>query len=111
MTEPEPDQNTDQTTDQTTEWLAASARELGLEDAVESVQGLDAAETLARSVGEHVDPAVAASTVFLLGVAAGRAADPAVAAHDFVDKLDALARSWGADTDRSPQADEQVRRG
>ncbi len=98
-------------TDQITEWLAASGRELGLEDAAESAHGIDAADRLAALVAEHVDPAAAASTAFLVGVAAGRAADPAVAAHDFVEKLDALARSWNADTDRAAQPNDETRRG
>lgn len=106
-----PDQKFYQGSDQVTEWPAASGRELGLVDATERVQGLDAAETLAAVVGEHVDPAVAAKTVFLLGVAAGRASDRAVAAHDFVDKLDALGRSWNADTDLSAQPNDQAGRG
>ncbi len=101
----------DRVSDEVTEWLAASARELGLEDATESAQGLDAAEVLAGLVGEHVDAAAVASSVFLLGVAAGRASDPAVAAHDFVEKLDALARGWNADTDRSAAPNDQSRRG
>lgn len=101
----------DRTTDRIAEWLAASGRELGLEDAAESAQGLDAADALAAAVGEHVGAEAVAATVFLLGTAAGRASDPAVAAHDFVEKLDALARSWNADTDRAAQPNDQSRRG
>ncbi|MEJ3653234.1 DUF6457 domain-containing protein [Actinomycetes bacterium KLBMP 9759] len=76
------------------EWLVAAGRELGLENATMSPQGLDSADILADLVSRHVDPDAAAPTVFLLGMAAGRALDPAVAAHDHVEKLTALARSW-----------------
>jgi hypothetical protein len=87
--------------DHVQEWLTAARRELGLEDAAEGEQGLGAAEALAALVHEKVGPAAAPSTVFLVGVAAGRAADPAVAARDFTEKLSTLARSWNADSERS----------
>lgn len=97
--------------DQVTEWLDAARRELGLEDAVASTRGLDAAGALAELVGDQVDPVGIAPSVFLLGVAAGRAADPGIAAHDFVEKLGALARSWNADTERSATPHDPSRRG
>jgi hypothetical protein len=57
-----------------------------------------------------VEAAAAPSTVFLVGVAAGRAADPAVAARDFTEKLSALARSWNADSERSATPNDQDQR-
>ncbi|MBW0117219.1 DUF6457 domain-containing protein [Pseudonocardia abyssalis] len=94
----------------TDEWLTAARTELGLEDAAEGAQGLDAAAELDALVRDNVDGSVAASTVFLLGLAAGRSADPAVAAHDFTEKLSALARSFDADTDRAEAPNDQARR-
>jgi hypothetical protein len=96
--------------DHVQEWLSAARRELGLEDAAEGEQGLDAAEALAAIVHEKVEAAAAPSTVFLVGVAAGRAADPAVAARDFTEKLSALARSWNADSERSATPNDQDQR-
>lgn len=100
-------------TDSTREWLVAARAELGLEESAEGDQGLDAARDLAELVADNVDgsgTSVATSTVFLLGVAAGRASDPGVAAHDFTEKLAALAKSWNADTDRGEAPNDQARR-
>lgn len=104
---------TSETTDSGQEWLLAARGELGLEEAAEGDQGLNAAQKLAELVADNVDgsgTSVATSTVFLLGIAAGRAADPAVAAHDFTEKLAALAKSWNADTDRGEAPNDQARR-
>lgn len=94
----------------TTEWLTAARTELGLEEAAEGRHGLAAAAELDALVREHVDGSVAPSTVFLLGLAAGRSAEPAVAAHDFTEKLAALARSYDADTDRAEAPNDQAQR-
>jgi hypothetical protein len=95
----------------TDEWLVAVQHELGLEGATVARPGLDAATGLAELVGGAVGLSVAPATVFLLGLAAGRAADPSVAAHDFTDKLGALARSWDADAGRGEAPNDQSRRG
>jgi hypothetical protein len=95
----------------TDQWLAAARHELGLEEATGSSAGLDAATELSSLVSGTVGPSVAPATVFLLGLAAGRAAEPSVAARDFTEKLGALARSWNADTDRAEAPNDQDRRG
>ncbi|GAA2553463.1 DUF6457 domain-containing protein [Pseudonocardia hydrocarbonoxydans] len=99
-----------ETETRTAEWLTAARTELGLEDAAEGQQALDAAAELDALVRTNVDGAVAAQTVFLLGLAAGRSAEPAVAAHDFTEKLSALARSYDADTDRAVAPNDQAQR-
>ncbi len=99
------------TTERTDEWLSAARHELGLEDATDGRQALEAVDRLDALVEEQVDHSVAASTVFLLGVAAGRSADPAVTANDFTEKLGALARSWNADTERGEAPNDQQQRG
>jgi hypothetical protein len=50
-------------------------------------------------------------TAFLVGVAAGRADDPAVAARDHAGKFSKLAEGWRADEERGKAANEQPRRG
>jgi len=82
-------------------WLSAVERELGLHGSVESGHGLDAAQSLAELVTERVGADAAGRTVFLIGAAAGRAEEPPVAAHDYTEKIAALARSWNADEQRA----------
>lgn len=67
------------------EWNIAVARELGLESTP--------------------------MTAFLVGVAVGRADDPAVAARDYVEKLSHLADGWDADEERGEPANDQPARG
>jgi hypothetical protein len=43
-------------------------------------------------------------------VAAGRAADPAVAARDYAQKISALADGWGSDSERGAAANDESRR-
>lgn len=98
------------TTDVVREWLAAVERELGLHDTTDSDQGLDAVHDVAGLVGERVDASAAARTAFLIGAAAGRAEEPPVAAHDFAEKVTALARSWNADSERAVPPNDQANR-
>ena len=87
-------------------WLTAVGQELGLELDTDQ-QEFTALDELAEHVAANVDPALAARTLFLVGVASGRAADPSVAGHDFAGKLTALARGWNADTERAEPANDQ----
>jgi hypothetical protein len=49
-------------------------------------------------------------TAFLVGVAAGRADDPAVAARDYAQKIRNLAKGWDSDSERGVPANDQSRR-
>jgi len=94
------------TEDRVVAWRTAVEQELGLDVDTET-QTLDALDELARQIGQDVDPELAPRTLFLVGVAAGRAADPSAAAHDFAGKPAALARGWQADTERAEPANDQ----
>ncbi|MDT7551587.1 MAG: hypothetical protein QOI16_123 [Pseudonocardiales bacterium] len=91
------------------EWTTAVARELGLESSV----GGSNAETITRltsHVIDGVDPVAAPMTAFLVGVAAGRADDLSVAAHDYVDTVGHLADGWNSDEERAEPANDQSAR-
>ena len=49
-------------------------------------------------------------TAFLVGVAAGRADDPTVAARDYAGKISKLAEGWASDDERGEPANDQSRR-
>jgi hypothetical protein len=49
-------------------------------------------------------------TAFLIGVAVGRADDPAVAARDYVQKVAHLADGWASDEERAEPANDQSAR-
>lgn len=93
------------------EWVTAVSRELGLEDAVESEGTVDMVLDLTSDVAHGVSRPGAPVTAFLIGVAAGRADDPAVAARDYAGKISKLAQGWGADTERAEPANDQEQRG
>jgi hypothetical protein len=64
------------------EWITAVSRELGLEGQVDAQRSVDAVLDLTSDVAHGVSRPAAPVTAFLVGVAAGRAADPQVAAAD-----------------------------
>jgi hypothetical protein len=92
------------------EWVAAVARELGLEDALDSAATIDLVLDLTSNVAHGVSRPGAPVTAFLIGVAAGRADDPAVAARDYAGKISKLAEGWGADEERGAAANDQSQR-
>lgn len=92
------------------EWTTAVARELGLEDAVEAAPTVDMVLDLTSNVAHGVSRPAAPVTAFLIGVAAGRADDPAVAARDYAQKISRLAEGWDADTERAVPANDQSQR-
>lgn len=77
------------------EWVTAVSRELGLEGALEGVGLVDAVLDMTSDVAHGVSRPGAPVTAFLIGVAAGRAEDPTVAARDYAAKISRLADGWG----------------
>jgi hypothetical protein len=78
-----------------TEWVAAVARELGIEDVLEGQGLVDMVLDLTSDVAHGVSRPGAPVTAFLVGVAVGRASDPAVAARHHARKISDLAATWG----------------
>ena len=93
------------------EWLVAVERELGLEGAVDSEQGFDSIDDLSGRVDQQVSAVAARRTAFLVGIAAGRAEEPAVAAGDFARKLGAMAQGWDVEAERGVPSNDQNQRG
>jgi len=91
-------------------WVTAVVRELGIEGALEREGIVDLVLDLASDVAHGVSRPGAPVTAFLVGVAAGRADDPAVAARDFAEKIGRLADGWDADSARGAPAGDQSRR-
>lgn len=79
------------------DWVTAVSRELGLEGALESVGLVDTVLDLTSDVAHGVSRPGAPVTAFLIGVAAGRAEDPTVAARDYAEKISRLAAGWAGD--------------
>ena len=92
------------------EWVTAVVRELGLEGSLDSSGAVDMVLDLTSDVAHGVSRPGAPVTAFLVGVAAGRADDPAVAARDYAQKISALADGWGSDAERGTPANDQSRR-
>ncbi len=79
------------------EWVAAVVEELGIEASVGG-EVVDMVLDLTSDVAHGVSRPGAPVTAFLVGLAAGRAEDPAAAAPDYARKISALADGWGART-------------
>lgn len=92
------------------EWVTAVALELGLEGSLDSLGTVDMVLNMTSDVAHGVSRPAAPVTAFLIGVAAGRADDPAVAARDYAGKIGKLAEGWGADEERGVPANDQSRR-
>ena len=91
-------------------WIDAVGRELAFEEAVDSAAAVDTVLKLASDVAHNVSRPAAPVTAFLVGVAAGRADDPGVAARDYAHRIARLAQGWNAGEDRGVAATEQSRR-
>jgi hypothetical protein len=91
-------------------WVTAVAQELGLEGAVETDTVVDLVLDLTSDVAHGVSRPAAPVTAFLIGVAAGRADDPVVAARDYAQIATRLAQGWEADTERAEPANDQSQR-
>ncbi|MCX6465226.1 MAG: DUF6457 domain-containing protein [Pseudonocardiales bacterium] len=94
-----------------TEWITAVSQELGLENALEQPGTVDMVLDLTSDVAHGVSRPGAPVTAFLIGVAAGRADDPAVAARDYAEKIGNLAKGWDSDSERGVPANDQSQRG
>lgn len=94
-----------------TEWVTAVSQELGLENAVEGPGTVDMVLDLTSEVAHNVSRPGAPVTAFLIGVAAGRAEDPQVAARDYAEKIGNLAKGWRSDSERGVPAGDQEQRG
>lgn len=79
------------------EWVAAVSRELGLGAGLDSAGLVDMVLDLTSDVAHGVSRPGAPVTAFLIGVAAGRAEDPAAAARDHAARISALAAGWPRD--------------
>lgn len=90
-------------------WVDAVAQELGL-GAVGGASVVDLVLDLTSDVAHGVDRPAAPVTAFLVGLAAGRADDPAVAARDYAQKISALASGWSSSEQRGVPANDQARR-
>ena len=93
------------------EWVTAVTRERGLEETLDSLGVVDLVLDMTSDVAHGVSRPGAPVTAFLLGVAVGRADDPAVAARDYAGKIGKLAEGWDADDERGEPANDQSRRG
>lgn len=70
------------------DWMAAACDELGIAGAIDPGDIADAVLDLARAVAHAVERPAAPLTTFLLGVAAGRTAEPGQAALAFAAALE-----------------------
>lgn len=92
------------------EWITAVTRELGLPE-LDGPGTVDLVLDLTADVAHGVDRPSAPVTAFLIGVAAGRADDPSVAARDYAGKISKLAEGWNSADERGAPANDQSARG
>jgi uncharacterized protein DUF6457 len=76
------------------QWTDAVCAELGITDVVDRENVVPLVLALARDVAHGVARPAAPLTAFLLGVAAGRAADPQAASATLAARIERLAESW-----------------
>ncbi len=77
-------------------WAKAVGRELGLGALIGDRATIDVVLGLARDVAHGVARPAAPLTAYLLGLAAGQAADPRAATGELADRIGRMARSWPA---------------
>lgn len=75
-------------------WVAAVAKELGIEDVVDAGAQVDLVLDLTSDVAHGVSRPGAPVTAFLVGLAAGRADAPAEAAREYAQRISRLADGW-----------------
>jgi hypothetical protein len=93
------------------EWTAAVCRELGLPESTDTDGVTKLVLDVTGDVAHGVARPAAPVTAFLIGLAAGRADDPVVAARDFAEQVSGLAKSWKAPGERGEPAGDQEARG
>ncbi|HEY0815674.1 MAG TPA: DUF6457 domain-containing protein [Pseudonocardia sp.] len=76
------------------EWVTAIARMLGIEGLVDDAELIDVVLDLTADVAHGVSRPAAPVTAFLVGLAMGRAADPAAALRAHTAAVSALAATW-----------------
>jgi len=86
------------------EWTAAVCRELGLPESMDTEGATKLVLDVTGDVAHGVARPAAPVTAFLIGLAAGRAEDPVVAARDYAEQITGMAASWAADQERGEQA-------
>jgi len=91
-------------------WVTAVAQELGLADEAGSGSLVDTVLDLTSGVAHPVSRPAAPVTAFLVGLAAGRQAAPAVAAPGYAQKISALAEGWDAEGERGVPSNDQESR-
>ncbi len=74
------------------EWTAAVCAELGLDPGIDRTRLLD----LTRDVAHGVARPAAPLTAYLVGLAAGRSADPQAATAAAIEQVEALVAGWPA---------------
>ncbi len=79
-----------------TDWITAVTTELGLGDSLDGRDLIDMVLDMTADVAHGVSRPGAPVTAFLIGVAAGRAADPGSAARVYAKKISLLADGWPA---------------
>jgi hypothetical protein len=79
------------------EFTAQVTDALGIDDAVEREAATQAVLDLARDVAHGVTRPAAPVVAYLVGVAAGRAEDPAAALPDLARRVSDLAAQWEGD--------------
>lgn len=93
------------------EWTAAVCRQLGLPESTDTDGATKLVLDVTGDVAHNVARPAAPVTAFLIGLAAGRADDPVVAARDFAEQVSGLAKSWKAEGERGEPAGDQQARG
>lgn len=93
------------------EWTEAVCRQLGLPEAMDTDGATKLVLDVTGDVAHGVARPAAPVTAFLIGLAAGRADDPVVAARDYAEQISGLARSWDASGERGVPAADPDNRG
>jgi len=93
------------------EWTAAVCRELGLAESLDTAAATALVLDVTADVAHAVARPAAPVTAFLIGLAAGRAQDPVVAARDQAERISRLAQGWAEDPARGGPAGGRGARG
>lgn len=79
------------------EWTAAVCRELGLPESMDTDAAMKLVLDVTGDVARGVARPAAPVTAFLIGLAAGRADDPVIAARDYAEQVSSMAAGWDAE--------------